>query len=447
MRQFLASLLLIAVNVASAAPDSLTWSNADFQQQFLASYGFDGPREPKISPAEQQTLQALVPQLESGQYTLAANQLSNAMGPDSSAALDYTLANLYRQTGEVALAESAYRQALKKMPGFVRASRNLGLLLLQEGRFQDAMAPLGQALSRGSEDSTALGALAFCHFQMEDYAAAMHGYEKAAFLEPDNPDWQLGRVQCLIQLDRDEEALAMAERFLEAHPDYVEARRIAINACLAQQDWERAAAHLELLRRRNQADAAAMLLLGRTYLNLGLPQRAASAFRSTLDLQPRPSTEQMLSAAELLAQQGYFDETSSLLDVVYQQYGESLSGEAMNQLLRLQGRLKKHQGELAAASRLLTQATQRDPLDGEAWLLLGAIERDREHLVEAQIAFERATNLDGVDAKAWLELARLQVAQRRWDQAIDALQQAQAIRPEDRVANYLEAVKRVAEQQ
>jgi len=446
MPRFFVSLAFVIAAALSAAPESLTWSSESFQKRFLGSYGFDGPREPKISPNEQLTLQALTPLLESGQYTNAARQLQESLSPDSSAALDYTLGNLYRQTGEVALAESAYRQALKKAPGFARASQNLGLLLLQEGRFGDAIAPLGQAIERGADNSTNLGALAYCHFRAEDYAAALRGYEQAAFLDAANADWQLGRAQCLIQLERATEALGVAERYLEKFPSHIEARRIAVNASLAMEDRERTAAHLELLRRQNQADAAALLLLGRTYLALKLPERAAEAFLAALNLEQKPSIEELLAAAELLAREDRTDETESLLAIVYQKYGESLSGEAMNQLLRLQARLKLQAGDSAAAARLAKQATMRDPLDGRALLLLGEAEREEENWVEAQIAFEQATKLDEIAADAWLELARLHVEQQQWQAAIDALREAQIIRPEDRVAEYLQSIERIASQ-
>lgn len=443
MIRLLVTFLSLAT-VAYAAPESLSWSSREFQQQFLASYGFDGPREPKIVPAEQLVLQALVPLMESGQYTVAANQLKSSITPESSAALDYTLGNLYRQTGEIALAESAYRAALQKMPGFVRAAQNLGLLLLQNGRAVEAIQPLTTAIARGSEEPSVLGALAYCHYEEGDYAAALIGYEKAAFLAPDNADWQLGRAQCLIQLDRIDEALASAERYLRNHPNHAPARRIAINACLAEKDWERAAAHLELLRRQDQADAATLLLLGRAYLSMDLPDLATKAFLESLNREQQPATEDLLAAAELLAQQGNLEQTETLLTFVYQKYGDNLSGQAMNQLLRLQGRLKMRTGELNAAARLLEQAALRDPLDGRTLLLLGQIEFAREHLADAQIAYERASKLEPVAADAWLELARLHVSQRQWKEAIEALEQAQRIRPDTRVTRYLESVRRAS---
>ncbi|WP_309397769.1 tetratricopeptide repeat protein [Cerasicoccus maritimus] len=439
-------LLLGVCSQFAHALDSLSWSDPDFQARFLGSYGFDGPREPSVTSAEQQALKSIVPLMEQGQLTEAARRLRDQTTPDSSAAFDYTLGNLYLQSGNLGAAESAYREALRKMPGFVRAWRNLGLMLAQSGRSGEAVSALGEAISRGDNSAECYGALAYCHFQNGDYATALPGYEQASFLAPHSADWQLGRAQCLIQLERAKEALGVAERYLKEHPKHAEARRVAVNACIAMQDWENAAVHLELLRLHELANAQALLQLGRAYLALGLPHRATQAFMDALRLQEKPSLLQLLSSAELLAQQGAVQETESLLTVVYQQYGDGLSGEGMNQLLRLQGRLKLMNEEPAAAARLLAEAASRDPLSGRTLLLLGVAQIELEHYAEAQVTLERAVKLDEVAADAYLELARVHVKQAHWPQAAEALRSAQRIRPEDRVAQYLENIQRLAEQ-
>lgn len=430
-------------SVAFAAPEP-AWSSPEFQAHFLGSYGFDGPREPSVTPAEQQVLRGLLPLMETGQYQQAARQLSAALTADSSPALDFTLGNLYRQAGEATLAENAYRAALKKMPGFVRASRNLGMMLSQEGRYREAAPLISEAITRGDNAAATQGALAYCHFQTDDFSSALQGYEQAAFLEPESARWQLGRAQCLLQLDRAAEALQVAERYLLTHPDNAEARRVAVNASIALSDWERAVAHLELLRRQGQINAEVLIQLGRAYLVLGLPQHARDAWIEALRQEQLPPVEQLLTAAEQLAAQGQRADAEALLQVVYEKFGQALSGEAMNQLLRLQGRLKQDAGDLAAAAILLNQAAKRDPLDGQAQLFLGQVEFAQGNLAEAQIALERAAAMEGVSADACLELARLHVQQQQWDAAIEALRRAQAIRPEDRVARYMESIQRVA---
>ncbi|GHB99205.1 tetratricopeptide repeat protein [Cerasicoccus arenae] len=441
------TILTLLVTPFAFALDSLSWSSPGFQARFLGSYGFDGPREPSVTSAEQQALQSIVPLMENGQIVEAARRLKDATTQDSSAAFDYTLGNLYLQAGDTNSAENAYRRALAKQPGFVRASRNLGLMLTQEGRIIEAIPALREAIERGDNAPTTLGALAFCHYQDSDYSAALTGYAQAVFLNPENADWQLGRAQCLIQLSRAAEALSVAERYLSRHPEHVEARRVAVNACVAMLDWENAAAHLELLRRQNKADAQALLQLGRAYLALGLPHRATQSFLESMRHQQKPTIEQLLEAAEMLAQRSNVDETEALLAVVYQQYGDAISGEAMSQLLRLQGRLKLMSGQVASAARLLTEASTRDPLNGQTLLLLGSAQLELDHFAEAQLILERATELDDVAADAWLELARLYVKQSQWSAAVEALRRAQSIRPEDRVARYLDSVQRVATSQ
>ncbi|WP_269542071.1 tetratricopeptide repeat protein [Cerasicoccus fimbriatus] len=439
--------IFVLLAQAASAQLQISWSDPLMQARFLGSYGFDGPREPSVTSAEQEVLKSILPLIESGQLTEAARRLRDAMTPDSSAAFDYTLGNLYLQTGNFAAAENAYREALRKQPGFVRAWRNLGLMLAQDGQTREAIPALSAAIERGDHSAECIGALAFCHFQEGDYATALPGYERAAFLSAQSANWQLGRAQCLIELDRAKEALLVAEQYLRDHPKHPEARRIAVNASIALEDWENTAVHLEMLRLHELANAQALLQLGRAYLALGLPHRATQAFLASLNQQQKPTLTQMLSAAELLAQQGAVKESESLLAVVYQQYGEGLSGEGMNQLLRLQGRLKLLNGEPAAAERLLSEAAARDPLSGQTMLLLGDAQLQLGHFAEAQVTLERAVKIDEVAADAWLELARVHVKQSQWRAAADALRRAQSLRPEERVARYLQDVQRLAGQE
>ncbi|WP_309385202.1 tetratricopeptide repeat protein [Cerasicoccus frondis] len=447
-----ASLIALIVGIIclgapfASAIDSLSWSDPAFQARFLGSYGFDGPREPSVTSEEQQVLKSIIPLMSQGQFVEAARRLREQITPESSAAFDYTLGNLYLQTGNVAAAENAYREALRKQPGFVRTWRNLGLMLAQDGQTTEAISALSEAIARGDNSAECYGALAFCYYQDDDYATALTGYERATFLAPQSADWQLGRAHCLIQLERATEALAIAERYLRNYPKHAEARRVAVNACIAKEDWENAAVHLELLRLNQLANAQTLLQLGRAYLALGLPHRATQAFMDALNLREKPTLIQLLESAELLAQQGALKETESLLTVIFQQYGDGLSGEGMNQLLRLQGRLKLMSGEPAAAERLLAEASSRDPLSGRTLLLLGAAQLELGHFAEAQVTLERATQMEEFAADAWLELARVHVKQSQWDQAAAALRHAQSIRPEDRVANYLENIQRLAEQ-
>ncbi|MEO0795793.1 MAG: tetratricopeptide repeat protein [Verrucomicrobiota bacterium] len=442
------SLVLGAFNaLGQPSLNSISFNDPAFKERFLGSYGFDGPREPSVTPEEQGVLQSIYPLMQNGQVVEAARRLQNATKPNSSAALDYTLANLYLQNGDTNSAENAYRAALAKQPGFVRAWRNLGLMLAQSGRNDEAMLALQQAIERGDQTAATRGTLAFCHYQNDDYAAALEGYEEAVFLDANSADWQLGRAQCLIELDRAEEALSSVEQYLKSHPGHVEARRVAANACVALNDWERVVAHLETLRRSSRADDRVLLQLGRAYLVLELPRLATAAFTDSIRSPRKPQVEELLDAANLLAGRNYSSEAEALLEVILQHYSESIQGKPLVQLLLLRARLKMNQADPKAAAEILEEVIRLDALNVDALLLLADAERRQGNLEKAEVLLERTIDVDETSADAWLEIARVYVDQNRWTQAITALQRSQALRPDERVERYLKSLIRVAEQQ
>ena len=76
---------------------------------------------------------------------------------ESSAALDFTLGNLYAQADNNSKAVIQYRAAIDKFPDFQRAHINLGVVLIQLGQNSDALSELLRALELGAEDGNIYG--------------------------------------------------------------------------------------------------------------------------------------------------------------------------------------------------------------------------------------------------------------------------------------------------
>jgi hypothetical protein len=82
------------------------WDNPAFVAAFTASYGVDTERNPNISAEEKKFFETLAPVIAANPAE-AATTLAAAITPQSSAALDYTLANIYFQTGKIPEAATA----------------------------------------------------------------------------------------------------------------------------------------------------------------------------------------------------------------------------------------------------------------------------------------------------------------------------------------------------
>ncbi len=419
-----------------------SWRNPAFVKRFTASYGFDGPREPTISRQEQALFEEIAVMLKQNNVSGAAARLQAAVAPDSSAALDYTLGNLHYQSGQMGAAVRAYQSALQKHPGFVRAKKNLGLALMQEGSFVEARPLLVEVIEQDGADATVYGLLAYSYFSDGRYASALEAYENALLLNPDSEESRIGRAQALYAVERYEEAAAAFEEILLDHPARQDVWLMQANAYLALDQPARAAANIEVVRRLGKAGPEALMLLGDIYVSDGLPVLAEKVYAEAMRLPRAPSASEALRAATLLADRGAWTEADALLKLIEERYQAGLDSTQASELLSLKAQIALAQGESETAARTLRALLERDPMNGKALLLLAGYEWRNEQFEEAELLYERAAKVPELEAEACVQQARMLVARQKYAEAAKLLRKAQTLRPRENVARYLESVER-----
>jgi tetratricopeptide (TPR) repeat protein len=442
---FLGLLCLTAILGAQATRGPLwetSWSNPEFVKRFTGSYGFDSSREPTIDRQEQQLFQEIAPLLEQNNVAAATRRLQESLTPDSSAALNYTLGNLYYQSGQLEAAAQAYRDALRKFPSFARASKNLGLVLMQLGNNAGARPYLIKTIELGSADSSTYGLLGYCAYLDGQYSSALSAYEQALLLDPASLEWQIGRAQCLYSMERYREAASAYDEILLAHPNRDDVWLMQANTWLALDKPESAAANIEVVRRLGKATPDALMLLGDIHLSQDLPRLATRAYAEAISSQRLPTAAASLRAATLLADRASWDDTETLISLIEQRYQVGLEHEQANQLLTLKARLALARGDAQQAARTLRNLLERAPMNGPALLLLADHEASQGQIEEATILYERAARLPEFQADAHVRHARMLVSRQNYAEAIKLLRQAQNLRPRENVARYLEAVER-----
>ncbi len=106
--------------------------------------------------------------------------------PEAQAAFDAALDA--HDGGDVAAAESHYRRAIAADPNMTVAHNNLGMVLIQQGRLEEAVAALGQAVSVDPGYAEAHNNLGFAYRRMGRDLEAAGCYEKFLALTPDVED-------------------------------------------------------------------------------------------------------------------------------------------------------------------------------------------------------------------------------------------------------------------
>lgn len=419
-----------------------TWSNPDFVKRFVGSYGFDTAVTPSITTEEKTIFETIAP-LIGTDPTKAVAEIQAVLKPESSPALYYTLGNLHFQAGRLPEAEQAYRQAIAKFPSFLRAYKNLGIVYVQAARYEEATTMLLKAVELGGQGADVYGMLGFAYLNRGDAVSSLRAYEHALFFQPDSRDWRMGKVQCLMNLNRHDDAIAMIGQLVEQFPGQRELLMLQANAFIAKNDPVSAAATLEVLRSTGSMALNAQILLGDIYLNLAQTRLALECYQAAAaheDLAP----DRALRIARRLGSMRAWPEFDAYLAALTGPARERLAPAETIELLNLQAQSDLAQNRAEAAAEKLAQVVQREPLNGRALLLLADYYWQTDEIERATLYYDRAAQLEAFAPEALVQQARMAVAQRDFQRAVPLLEKAQSLKPQTHIAQYLERVSSAA---
>ncbi len=440
--------LSFASPVGAQVPVELTrefWRDPVFVDRFLGTYGTLSGAEPRVS-AEEAELFKQLSEIIPTNPAQALQMLSQAITPESSAALLFIRANLHFQMGNLNNAAADYRESIRRFPDFRRAHKNLGLIQLREGNLEAAKNSLGRAVELGEGDGRTFGLLGYAYFSLDEYLAAENAYRQALMLDSGNQDWTIGLAQTLMALGRYETAGALMEGLLKKNPENTQYWLFLVNVNLSLERPVEAASILEILRLRGQADNNNLELLGRIYLNQEDFSLALGVFDELLartdDL---PNVDVPLQAASLFLRYGAMDEAASLMKQVETKYGESLDREQRLKIWTLRAQWARATDRSELAAELLEKILAEDPANGGAILELARYRADEGEMEKAYLLIERATRLTDTRAEAFQLQGQLLVKEGKYREAVEALESAYQLKSDDnRLRDYLAEVRRAA---
>ena len=445
----LAALLTLAAGLAApAAAQFQPWSGAsvlddpEWRKSFLGSYGFLAGAEPQINAEELALLREVIDLMKLNPSAAAA-MLQQQTGPHSSASLDFILANLEFQNGELDAAAKHYQSALEKFPDFRRAHKNLGLLRVQQGHCERALTHLSRAVELGDRDGRNYGLMGYCYLDKENYLAAEQAYRNAILAQPDTSDWKLGLARTLLATEQYREAIALFSALIDEQPDDATSWLLQANAYVGLDEPMAAAVNLEAVRMLGKAQTSSLVLLGDIYMNAGMPDLAKSAYLEVVETDGAGTEfSTAYRAAELLIRTRAFGEAQEVLASIDKRYGGELSQEDQLKVLTLRAKVARAQGREGEAAELLESVVQRDGTRGDALLELASYYDSIGERERALLLIEWAQRLESYEYQALLSHAQLRVAAREYAEAAELLRRALQIKREPRVETFLARVQR-----
>lgn len=104
------------------------------------------------------------------------------------------------------------------------------------------------------------------------------------------------------------------------------------------------------------------------------------------------------------------------------------------------------EGREISAIKTLEEIVAKNPLDGDALMMIGDYHLTNDENEKAFNRYQLASRIEGFQADAQVKMGQVRVQQRKYNEAIELIRKAQELRPRDNVKRFLESIERVARQ-
>ena len=270
----------------------------------------------------------------------------------------------WRQAATYADIETLWRTTLAKNPECWMAHTNLGLVLFEKGKIDDAIAHYRSALEMQPDWWDAeynLGTALSAKGQVDE--AILH-CEKAVTMRPTDPDAQVSLANLLLQKGRIDEAIAHYQKAIAVRPDDFLARYGLGHALLEKGELDSAiqVCRSALLLRPSDVDCRTTLAIALE--EKGNPTEAIQHYQKALELAPK-SIPTLTNLAWLLAtsQDASLRNGPKAIELAGQ--ADRLVGGTNTLVLRTLAAAYAENGEFANAIRTARSAMQLARMHGE----------------------------------------------------------------------------------
>jgi tetratricopeptide (TPR) repeat protein len=397
----------------------------------------------RMTPEEQSVYREKVVPLLREDLKKALAALEGLVKPSASAVFDFTLGNVYAQNEDLTNAIKHYETAVAKYPDFRRAHKNLGLSLVRDGKYAEAVKPLTRAIALGGGDGRVFGSLGYAYMTLGRNVSAEAAFRQALVFEPENLTLKLGLVQSSAATASHDYALALLDELIQEYPDRDSLWSLQAKIHLDKEEPAKAAMSLEMLRRLGRARPESLYLLGDLYMAQESRDLALEAYLEAINKDGGQNPSRALRAAQILASRGAWPEAKRIFARI-RSASATLSTADELKLLKLESKVAMSTGAGEKAIETLEQIVRKDPLDGEALLMAGDYYARNGDKEKAELRFATAAAIQGYEADAWVKHAQLLVQAQKYPQAAELLKKAQKVKPRDNVQRYLEKVEQLA---
>lgn len=340
--------------------------------------------------------------------------------------------------GEPAEARVLLEAIVIDYPVFPAAQYLLGLLLIEEGRFEAARERLRvtDLIAAGHPGPPNL--LAEVEFHFENYAEAEELARRSLAIAPDFRPAHFTLGKTLRAMGRLEEAQRELDQGMEAKPAYLPTSLTKLRDSLERgftKDIRTASQYLDegradkavevlvSLVERYPEELPAWINLGVAYTHAGQPAKAKEVLLTAIEMDPNHFGAYLnLAAAEI--------DLGELLDAMTHVNQSIAAAPDIGRAYVVRAQIYTQMGRDEDAYRALLKAQSLDTTDAQVLAKLGSCAWKLNKQDEALNYFRSCVALDTSNIGAHLNIAKIYITQGRSQEATEAYNRARAVNPE-----------------
>ena len=200
--------------------------------------------------------------------------------------LHYNLGNVLRELGRYEDAIASYRRALEIDPANASALNNCGAVLFDLGRYDAAIAAYDRAIALEPRKLQAHNNRGNALLAIERDVEALQSYDAALAIDPSHANALFGRGRALVKLARKNEALASFARVLAIEPRHIEARTNRVDILFESRRFGEALGECNEALAVDPSSAALHRKRGDIFFMLGRGAESAAAYDKAFSIDP-----------------------------------------------------------------------------------------------------------------------------------------------------------------
>lgn len=417
----------------------------NFRRQVERGFSPVDQPEPPVTELERALLDKAYELLEQNPqqaFTFLQDTLDS--GGPLSAAFHHAFGNVYFQNGNYFMAETQYLAAIDKYPNFQRAWNGLGLAQYLQGSYENAARSLSISIQHGARNATTYGVLGYCNLQLGRHRSAETAYNFAILYDPDETDWAQGMAQIYYETGRYENAISVFDDLIQIDPENTEFWLMKANAWLELNEPLKSARCIEIARRMGEVDTDSLYLLGNIYLDQGIFARASDIFVASSRSEGEIDPGAALRAVRYLTQNEQHAFAEEIFQLIEDE-DEAWSDRDRALYRFLSGEFAFFQEDMDQAESAYLRGLELDPFNSYALLKLAHIKATQGEPNQAIVYFDRAATDPESKHQALVAKSILLINQQRYSFALRTIEQALAVKSDERLNRLHAQVKRIVE--